>query len=174
MISNSVLGLALLVGFFNSTKNPDLPTVKEVDLNKYAGKWYEIAKLPNRFERGLECITATYTIKKNGKVEVKNGGIKTKKGKMQDIKGTAWVPNLSHPGVLKVQFFWPFAGDYYIMDLDEDYQYALVGSPNRDYLWILSRVPELSDDLYISLLNNAKDQGFDMLLRLRDDSASCG
>ena len=162
MFANALLTMAFVFGIFSTTKKPDLPTVAAVDLNKYAGKWYEISKLPNRFERGLECITATYTLKKNGKVEVKNGGIKTKNGKIQDIKGTAWVPNLSYPGVLKVRFFWPFAGDYYIMDLDEDYQYALVGSLSRDYLWILCRVPEMSDELYMSLLNKAKDQGFDI------------
>jgi apolipoprotein D and lipocalin family protein len=162
MISNSILSLAVLLGIFASTKNPELPTVEKVDLTKYAGQWFEIAKLPNRFEKGLECITATYTIKKNGKVEVRNGGIKIKNGKKQDIKGTAWVPNKNLPGVLKVRFFWPFAGDYYIMELDENYQYALVGSPSRDYLWILSREPQLNEKIYAKLIDTAKEQGFDI------------
>lgn len=162
MFSHAVLSIALVFGIFDTTKNPDLPTVKALKLDRYAGKWYEVAKLPNRFERGLECITATYTVKKNGKIEVRNGGVKTKNGKVQDIKGTAWVPNSTYPGVLKVRFFWPFAGDYYIMDLDEEYQYALVGSPSRDFLWILCRVPEISDDLYNQLLSKAKEQGFDI------------
>ena len=96
----------------------DLPTVDRVDIRKYSGTWYEIARLPNSFEKGLECVTATYTLKSNGKIEVLNKGYSAKKDKFQTAKGTALVPDPAYPGRLKVTFFWPFYGNYYIMELD--------------------------------------------------------
>lgn len=147
-----------------SCKTPqDLPTVKEVNLQKYVGTWYEIARLPNRFEKGLTCITATYTLKENGEIGVLNQGylLENVSEKSQD-KGKAWVPNANYPGRLKVQFFWPFAGDYYIIHLDDDYQYVLVGSPNRKFLWVLSKNKQLDEAIYQKLLTIAKEQGFDI------------
>ncbi len=138
-----------------------LPVVDKVDINRYSGKWFEVAKLPNRFEKGLKCITATYTLKANGKIEVINGGVKIKTDKASAIKGTAWIPNLDVPGKLKVRFFWPFSGKYWILALDEQYQWALVGDDSRKYLWILSRTLELDPLVVDKLLKQAADQGFD-------------
>lgn len=147
-----------------SCKTPqDLPTVKEVNLQKYVGTWHEIARLPNRFEKGLTCITATYTLKENGEIEVLNQGYLLENvSEKSQAKGKAWVPNANYPGRLKVQFFWPFAGDYYIISLDKDYQYVLVGSPNRKFLWVLSKNKQLDEVIYQKLLTIAKEQGFDI------------
>jgi lipocalin len=139
----------------------DLPTVTEVDLKRYAGLWYEIARLPNRFENGLDCVTAQYTLLENGKVEVINQGRKVDKdNEISSIKGSARVPNADFPGRLKVTFFWPFAGDYYIIALDEEYTHALVGDPSRKFLWILSKNKSLDKEIYENLIDIAADYGF--------------
>lgn len=138
----------------------DLPTINQVDLKKYMGKWYEIARLPNRFEKDMECVTAQYRLKESGKIEVVNQGV-TSKGKTKRAKGTAWIPCKEKPGRLKVSFFWPFAGDYYIIDLGEHYEYALVGNPSRKYLWILARGKTIKKELYTNLLKKAELLGFD-------------
>ena len=139
----------------------ELPTVEKVDVSKYAGLWYEIARLPNSFEKGLECVTANYTQKSNGKIEVLNKGFSSEKGSFKTAKGTAWVPDGKYPGRLKVTFFWPFAGNYYILSLDENYQYALVGDPSRKYLWVLARTKTLDASVYEDLMNHAETNGFD-------------
>lgn len=138
-----------------------LPVVSKVDINRYAGKWFEIAKLPNRFEKGLKCITATYTLKANGKIEVVNGGRKIETNEATTAKGVAWIPDKDVPGKLKVRFFWPFSGNYWILALDEQYQWALVGDDSRKYLWILSRTSALDKPTIDMLLKQAADQGFD-------------
>jgi lipocalin len=155
--------ILFMANLFSCKTAKELPTVEEVDISKYAGVWYEIAKLPNRFEKGLDCITATYTQKENGKIEVLNKGQKIKdKPQFKNIKGTAWVPNPDYQGRLKVSFFRPFSGDYYIIALDENYQYALVGSPSRKYLWVLSKNKDLKDSIYDELLKIAASNGFDV------------
>ena len=128
-------------------------------MDRYLGKWYEIARLPNSFERHLTMVTATYTVKPNGKIEVLNQGYKNGL-KRKSIKGTAWVPAKDFPGRLKVRFFWPFSGDYYVIALDDNYQYALVGSPSRKFLWILAREPEISDEDYTRYEAIAREHGF--------------
>jgi apolipoprotein D and lipocalin family protein len=137
----------------------ELQTVDYVDLERYQGKWYEITKIPNRFEKNLIYVTANYTLKENGKIKVLNDGYNTKKGKYEKAVGEAKV---NGPGKLGVSFFKPFYGDYYIMDLDKDYQWVLVGSPSRDYLWILARTPQISEELITELSKKAEDAGFDI------------
>jgi len=145
------------------SEHKELPTVTELDLTKYAGTWYEIARLPNSFEKGLECVTATYTILPNGKVEVLNKGYtNADTSKMKSIKGVAWVPNNNHPGQLKVRFFWPFSGRYWVIALDNNYNYALVGDPSRKYLWILSKSSTLDSSTYTTLVSIAKENGFNV------------
>jgi apolipoprotein D and lipocalin family protein len=152
----------IMAGFLASSPTNDLPTVETVDLNRYAGLWYEIARLPNSFEKGLECVTANYSLTPNGKVEVLNKGFSAKKGAFKSSRGKAWVPDDNFPGRLKVSFFWPFAGNYYIISLDKDYRYALVGDPSRKYLWVLSRTQELDETIYSKLLEKARTHGFDV------------
>jgi len=145
------------------TNNKQLNVVKAVDLKKYAGKWYEIARLPNKFEKGLECVTANYTILENEKVEVLNQGHSTSDhSKVETAKGKAYVPDKNEPAKLKVTFFWPFYGDYWIIELDEDYQYALVGDPSRKYLWILGRQKIMEEITIQKLLEVARKNGFDV------------
>jgi apolipoprotein D and lipocalin family protein len=137
--------------------------VTYVDLKKYAGTWYEIARLPNSFERKLKCITATYTIREDGKITVLNKGhYITEPDKVNYVKGVAWVPDSSSPGKLKVQFFWPFSGNYWIIYLEEDYKYVLVGDPSFKYLWILSRDKRLDNNTCQMLLKIATENGFDV------------
>ncbi len=159
----------LIAGFLSGNPSDDLPTVDELNLKRYAGSWYEIARLPNSFEKGLECITANYTLKSNGKFEVLNNGFSKKKGAFQSSKGKAWRPDDNYPGRLKVSFFWPFAGDYYIISLDKEYTYALVGDPSRKYLWVLSRTKQLDDSIYSKLIERADGLGFatDQMIRIQ-------
>jgi apolipoprotein D and lipocalin family protein len=158
--------------FFSCKTTSRLPTVENLDIDKYLGTWYEIARLPNGFEKGLECVTATYSLKKNGKIEVLNKGYTSgTSGRLKTAKGVAWVPDPAYPGRLKVRFFWPFSGDYYITALDEAYSYALVGDPSRQYLWILSRTKEMNEALYAELLKRADENEFDIkpILKVKQD-----
>jgi apolipoprotein D and lipocalin family protein len=151
----------LMLSLFSCKPNVDLPTVERVDIQRYLGLWYEIGRLPNSFEKDMTCVTAHYSLKDNGKIAVLNKGYLAKDGgKFNEAKGTAWVPDAQFPGRLKVSFFWPFAGDYYIISLDENYQYVLVGDPSRKYMWVLSRTKILDDSIYNSLLEIAKNKGF--------------
>jgi len=169
------IGLSLgLFAFLSSCNSGDeLKTVEKVDIEKYAGTWYEIYRLPNRFEKNLSCVTANYTVLKNGKIQVINRGYKDKDN-FKEITGKAWLPNPNTSSQLKVQFFWPFSGDYYIMKLGENYDYALVGSPTRDYLWILARSPHLNDSVIQSLKDYAKNDGFavDKMEKIAHDCTS--
>jgi apolipoprotein D and lipocalin family protein len=151
----------LLVGHITHLYS-QMETVKNVDLSRYAGIWYEIARLPNSFEKGLVGVTATYTLRSDGKITVLNQGFKgTLDGKRRRVKGIAKVPDPLQPGRLKVSFFLWFFADYLILDLDTlNYQYALVGSSNTDYLWVLSRTPQMDDKAYHMLLTRARDLGF--------------
>lgn len=135
----------------------DNSTVKSVDLNRYLGYWYEIAKFDHSFERGLEYAMAHYSLRDDGKIDVLNTGIKD--GRAKDAKGIAKITNV--PGLLRVSFFGPFFSDYRIMLLDENYQYVLVGGSNNKYLWILSRTPELEEATKALILAEADRRGYD-------------
>lgn len=140
-----------------------LQTVPYVDLNKYAGKWYEIASFPQSFQKGCKCTTAEYTLTDKGFVIVENRCFKNSiDGKETYIKGKAFVVENSGNAKLKVQFFWPFRGKYWIIDLADDYSYAVVGHPNRKYLWILSRTPFMNDAVYQQTIAKIKEKGFDI------------
>lgn len=149
-----------MISIISCRTTQDLPTVEQVELTRYQGLWYEIARLPNSFEKGLECVTATYTLKSNGKIEVLNRGYSSSKGVYKSARGTARLPDPDEPGKLKVSFFWPFSGDYYILQLDDEYRYALIGDPSRKYLWILSRTKDLDAAVYNGLMDHAKIVGF--------------
>lgn len=142
-----------------------LQTVPFVDLNKYAGKWYEIASFPQRFQKGCNCTTATYTLSDKGFMVVENRCNKDSvTGKISYIKGKAFVVKNSGNAKLKVQFFWPFRAKYWIIDLADDYSYAVVSHPNKKYLWILSRTATLDQTIYNGILNRLKEKGFDLSL----------
>ncbi|MFA6401545.1 MAG: lipocalin family protein [Salinivirgaceae bacterium] len=160
-----VLIVLLLTGCAtNSQKIPvDVTTVKFLDLQKYMGVWYETARFDHRFERGLTGVTATYSLLPNGKIQVVNAGYKESlQGKFTSAKAMAKLPNPSEPGKLKV-FFVPFFGaDYFVLDLDTDYQWVLVGSSSPNYLWILSRNKTMEPETYEMLLNRLKSRGYDI------------
>jgi len=137
--------------------------VKDFNLERYLGKWYEIARFPHSFEKNLSAVTATYSIMENGKIRVLNEGYKdSPNGKHKKAKATARQVDPSIPGWLKVYFI-PFIGaDYYILEIDkENYDYALVGSSSSKYLWILGRKPEMDPDVYDMLVEQAKSLGYD-------------
>lgn len=146
-----------------SSMSQTLQTVPYVDLEKYAGKWYEIASFPQRFQKGCTCTTAEYTLTDKGYVVVENRCNKDSiNGKQSYIKGKAFVVENSGNAKLKVQFFWPFKGKYWIIDLADDYSYAVVGHPNRKYLWILSRTPIMNENVYQLILSKIIEKGFDI------------
>jgi len=154
----AVLSLLLALACARSA-GPPPRTVERVDLARYAGTWYEIASFPTRFQRGCTGTTATYGLRDDGRVSVRNRC--TRDGEERGIEGVAWPVDASNAR-LKVRFFWPFAGDYWVLALDPDYRWALVGHPGRDYLWILSRTPRLDDALYDELVAKAQAQGFEV------------
>jgi len=137
-----------------------LDVISHVELEKYLGKWYEIAHLPAKFQEGCDETTATYTLLKDGNISVLNQC--TKNGKMKQAKGKAKIVDKDSNAKLKVTFFWPFYGDYWIIKLGDEYDYSVVGTPDRKYLWILSRTPQMNDKLYSQLLEYAKSKGFDV------------
>ena len=144
-------------------KTPPLQTVSHVDLNRYMGKWYDIASFPQRFQKGCVASIATYTLRKDGDVDVLNQcRDKTLDGRLRSAKGKAWVVDRQSNAKLKVRFFWPFSGDYWIIDLDSNYQYAVVGHPKRNYLWILCRSPQMDSAVYDGILERLKRQHYDI------------
>ena len=149
-------------------KKNDLSTVSKVDLKRYAGKWFEIARYPNKFQK--KCVgntTANYTIKSDGKLEVINECLQ-KNGTISNAKGEAKIVDKATNAKLEVRFapsvlsFIPAVwGDYWIIDLDDNYQYSVVGDPKREYLWILSRTAEMNDTTYQNILRRVEKLGFD-------------
>jgi apolipoprotein D and lipocalin family protein len=164
MRKNNIIFLSILILMAANTSSAQtLETVPYVDLNKYAGKWYEIASFPQRFQKGCHCTTAEYTLSEKGYVIVENrcnrGSVT---GKQSYIKGKAFVLHNSGNAKLKVQFFWPFKAKYWIIDLANDYSYAVVSHPNKRYLWILSRTPKLDDTVYQQIISRLTTKGFDI------------
>lgn len=138
-----------------------LETVAQLDLNRYLGRWYEIAKYPNRFER--KCardVTATYAMRPDGKIGVVNR-CTTSDGKVTESSGWAKVVDETTHAKLKVTFFWPFFGDYWVIDLGPHYEYAVVGEPSRKYLWILSRTAKMDDAVYAEIAKRLAAKGYD-------------
>ena len=132
-------------------EKPPLEVVESVDLDRYLGRWYEVASIPQSFQRGCRNSQAEYSKMSRNRIRVINTCLAN--GRTKRVKGKAWIADTATNAKLKVQFFWPFKGDYWIIELDEGYQYAVVGNPERTSLWILSRSPKISDELYDRLLH---------------------
>jgi apolipoprotein D and lipocalin family protein len=140
-----------------------LEVVPHVDIQRYLGTWYEIATIPQRFQKGCVGVTAHYSLRPDGAIEVVNSCRKeTLDGKPRSIRGKAWIVDRSTNAKLKVRFFWPFTGAYWIIELDEGYEWAVVGHPDRTYLWILSRTPQMDPVLYDELLRRIAAKGYDL------------
>jgi apolipoprotein D and lipocalin family protein len=147
----------------------ELEVVPKVELERYLGKWYEIAHLPARFEQGCEQTTATYSLSEKGNISVLNECMKN--GKITKAKGKAKVVDKNTNAKLKVSFFGPFYGDYWIIRLGSDYNYAVVGTPDRKYLWILSRTPQMHNKLFSEILEFVKAKGFSVEKLLKTSQA---
>jgi len=136
--------------------------VSNFELERYLGKWYEIARLDHSFEQGMNQVSATYSLNENGGVKVVNKGYKTLDNEWSEAVGKAYFVEDSQQGYLKVSFFGPFYGSYVIFELDhEHYQYAFVSGPNHDYLWLLSRTPTVEPAIIENFLTKSAALGFD-------------
>ena len=143
--------------------SPELQVVPYVDIERYLGKWYEIALYPNWFEKGCFRSTAFYEKLENGQFKVTNQcRMHGTDGKLNEAIGNAEIAEKKTNAKLKVQFFWPFKGDYWIIHLDKDYQYAIVSEPDRQYLWILSRSPNMDTQILETLKKKILSKGFDL------------
>jgi apolipoprotein D and lipocalin family protein len=141
----------------------DVKPVGNFQVEKYLGKWYEIARLDHSFERGLSRVTANYSLRDDGGVRVINRGYSVKESKWKEAEGKAYFVREKNQGYLKVSFFGPFYGAYVVFELDqEQYQYSLVCGPDKSYLWILARSPQISETLKARLIARAKSSGFDI------------
>ena len=154
----------------------DTTTVARLDLKRYLGKWYEIARFDHSFERGLEGVTAEYALRPDGKIRVLNSGHKgTPEGPLSTATGKAKIPDPETPGHLRVSFFLWFYSDYNVMELTEDYSCALVGSRTDKYLWILARTPEVPWKLLDGMLVRARERGYDTsnLVWVKQSTTDC-
>jgi len=142
---------------------PELTTVSHVDLNRYLGKWYEISAIELWFERNCYGVTANYSLLDDGRIKVVNTCNKgSLDGQLKVANGKAKVVDKESNSKLKVTFFWPFYGDYWIVELGENYEYAVVGSPDRESLWILSRTPTMDEATYAGILDRMAAKAFDV------------
>lgn len=155
------IGICLLISSCTSVPDNVRP-VGEFELPRYLGTWYEIARFDHSFERGLSEVTATYSMREDGGVRVINKGYSQKKGEWDEAEGKAYFVSNSSTGHLKVSFFGPFYASYVIMALDkENYEYALITGPDKDYLWILARTPSLPKQTVDKLITIAEQAGYD-------------
>jgi len=140
----------------------DVQPVNDFQLDRYLGRWYEVARLDHSFERGLEKVTAEYSMREDGGVSVVNRGFSTEDNEWNEATGKAYFVNSSEEGFLKVSFFGPFYGSYVVFELDrEHYQYAFVSGPDLSYLWLLARTPEVSQEIIDDFIEKSRSLGFD-------------
>lgn len=146
--------------------------VENFEVNKYLGKWYEIARLDHSFERGLVQVSAEYSMREDGGIQVKNRGFSVADNEWSEADGKAYFVNDPDTGYLKVSFFGPFYGSYVVFGLDtEDYQYAFVSGPDLSYLWLLARTPEVTENVMTRFVETSKSLGFetDELIRVKQN-----
>ena len=153
------LGIALLLAGCTGLPKGTEP-VTDFELDRYLGQWYEIARLDHSFERGMECVTADYSLRDDGGVRVLNRGVKLDDGEIELAEGRAYFIGDENVGRLKVSFFGPFYGGYNVLALDDDYRWSLVAGPDRDYLWILARTPSLDEATRQELVAEARGLDF--------------
>lgn len=160
-----VIALPFLLSCISQKKQAAAPleVVPFVDLTRYTGQWFEISRYPNRFQEGCVGSRATYTMREDEKISVLNECYEDSfSGRLRNAKGTAKVVDKKSSAKLRVSFFWPFYGDYWIIDLADDYSYAVIGHPRRKYLWILSRTKKMDEMLYQEILGRIAAKGYDV------------
>jgi lipocalin len=165
LLATGSLSVLLLGGCSTIPKGlGPLQTVPAVDVPRYLGRCYEIARFQHRFERSIVGATAEYSLRDDGSIQVLNSGFrKSLDGAYTQVKAVAWVPDAARPGALKVRFFGLFTGDYLIFGLDQqNYSWALVGSDTRKYLWFLARTPVIDEELFSRMKEIARSQGYDL------------
>jgi apolipoprotein D and lipocalin family protein len=157
------LPIWLLLSLAGCAGTPEpLPVVDKVDLERYLGTWYEIARYPAPFQEGCAATTATYALRDDGDIRVLNRcHVGSPSGELREAEGRARVVDPESNAKLEVTFFWPFWGDYWVLALDENYRWVLVGEPRRRYLWILSRTPVMAPETYQSILDRLPELGYD-------------
>lgn len=143
--------------------NPKVPQpAKPVELARYLGKWYELARHENRFQKGMDAVTAEYTLEKNGKVRIVNSGIRAGEDERVVAEGHAVVADEATNAKLKVSFFGPlYTGDYWVLDHGDDYDWSIVGEPSGRYLWVLSRTRHLAPEVAQALRERVEALGYD-------------
>ena len=167
--------LATLLLSSCSTRPDTVNAVREFDINRYKGLWYEIMRLDHSFERGLTNVTATYEIREDGTVSVLNQGFDREQCRWEQANGIARFQGEKTIASLSVSFFWPFSGGYHVFALDKHYKFALVSGPSLDYLWILGRKPEIKKDVKDKLISKARGIGFlvDKLIQVDHSEIPC-
>ena len=161
LLRTSLIAL-LMFGISGCSGVPDgIEPVKNFELHRYLGKWYEIARLDHSFERGLSQVTADYSMRDDGGVKVINRGFNAEAGEWSEAEGKAYFVQSADIAHLKVSFFGPFYGAYVVFELDADYQYSFVSGPDRDYLWLLSRTPTPPDSVIKRFIERSNQLGFD-------------
>ena len=161
LMTLGTITLAMMLTGCSTAPPAGLSSVTPFEVNRYLGKWYEIARLDHSFERGLTDVSATYAMQSDGSLEVINRGFNTKKNEWKSATGRALFTGSPQQGSLKVSFFGPFYGGYHVLALDQaGYQWALVSGPDREYLWILARTKVLAPAIRDQLVAEAKKMGF--------------
>jgi len=158
LTTSGLVAIALMAGCTGPPKG--IEPIKDFEVGRYMGRWYEIARLDHWFERGLTDVTATYTLRHDGRVTVVNRGWDPQKQQWSQATGIARSRSQPDVGSLEVSFFQPFWGGYHIIRLDDDYRHALVCGQTRDYLWILARSPALGEATVRKLVESARKRGF--------------
>jgi len=166
-IATFTFGTVTVAAAGTSSQLP-VQTVAKVEPSRYMGRWYEIARLPNKFQKGCVGSYTDYSLRDDGQITVFNACHDEKDGKLRQAKGRAWVVDQTSNARLKVSFFWPFRSDYWIIGLGKEYEYSVVASPNRKYLWVMSRTPSMNDELYADIMKDAERQGFDTKNVIKD------
>jgi apolipoprotein D and lipocalin family protein len=167
------IGSATCVAAKASVPTP-VQSVAMVDQSRFMGRWYQIARLPNRFQKGCSESYTDFSPRDDGQIDIINSCRNEKDGSLRKTKGEAWVADPANNGRLKVSFLWPLRSDYWIIGLGQEYQYSIVASPNRKYLWILSRTAAMNDDLYASIMMDVERQGFATKNILKEISGNRG
>ena len=157
------LNIALLLAFslwaLSCASREDISTAENIDIKRYMGVWYEIARYENSFQRGLKNCRAEYSLGEDGTVLVINSG-EDENSKLKKVEGRAYASDRKDFSKLRVSFFWPFYGDYYILEIDKNYQWVLVGGRDKNYLWILARDKNLSERQLGEILKKAESRGY--------------